>query len=349
MGGTIDVCSVPGEGSVFTVEIDPGPPAGAEKIEPRLEEGRTGGEIVAAGSKPPQQGGVKQAGGTGTAGQSGMAAGAQRLAGISILLVDDGLDNQLLISHMLKNVGAAVEVAANGQIACEKVMAAWKEDRSYDVILMDMQMPVLDGYGASRQLRQAGYTRPIIAVTAHAMPEDRQKCLDAGCSDYITKPVQWEKMFEMIMRFAGAVRERESGSSIGSVRKRDVGELSEAVHYQQSGVMSMHELAWIFLNELPARVQALEQAIRKSDTEQLSYLSHLLKGSAGSFGYNDITQAAGVVEDLTRSQADVAMLQRSANELLGLCKEALADAPAAQQQAGRAAAPKAAAVSQPGQ
>ena len=105
-----------------------------------------------------------------------------------VLLVEDGLDNQNLIARVLRKAGADVSVAENGQVAVDLALAAKQAERAFDIILMDIQMPVMDGYEATRQLRKAGHTAPIIALTAYAMTENHQKCIEAGCDDYMTKP-----------------------------------------------------------------------------------------------------------------------------------------------------------------
>jgi len=113
----------------------------------------------------------------------------QQLNGVRILLAEDGPDNQRLISFILRKIGVDVSVVENGQQAFDSALKAWNEGSPFDVILMDMQMPILDGYGATTQLRNAGYRRPIVALTANAMAGDREKCLAAGCDDFATKPI----------------------------------------------------------------------------------------------------------------------------------------------------------------
>ncbi len=118
-----------------------------------------------------------------------------------ILLAEDAVENQRLLALILRKAGAEVTVVENGQLAVQAALQAQKEGQPFDVILMDMQMPVMDGYSAAQQLRAEGYTGPILALTAHALEEDRQKCLDAGCNDYLSKPVPRAKLLHMVAQY----------------------------------------------------------------------------------------------------------------------------------------------------
>lgn len=118
-----------------------------------------------------------------------------------ILVADDGPDNRRLISFLLKKMGADVAVVENGRIALDRIDQAKESGEPFDLVFMDMQMPVLDGYAATKKLRENGYGGPIIALTAHAMKGDEEKCLAAGCDDYFTKPINRSKLEALVRKY----------------------------------------------------------------------------------------------------------------------------------------------------
>lgn len=185
LGGQIEVESELGKGTAITVTLSTGDLTGTRMLSPD-EIARGDGSVANVQNKRMD------------------AAGGKPLDGLRLLLAEDGPDNQRLISFKLTKAGAHVTLAENGRVATDKVHTAIANGETFDVILMDMQVPELDGYGATRQLRQEGYSRPIIALTAHAMTEDRKKCMDAGCDDFATKPVDWTKLFEIILSHSSA-------------------------------------------------------------------------------------------------------------------------------------------------
>ncbi len=123
------------------------------------------------------------------------------LTGCRVLLAEDAPDNQRLIERYLQRAGAAVSITEDGKEAIHITIDAANAGTPYDIILMDMQMPVLDGYDATRKLREQGYKHPIIALTAHAMANDVRKCLDAGCDAYTTKPIQRDELINVVHEY----------------------------------------------------------------------------------------------------------------------------------------------------
>jgi PAS domain S-box-containing protein len=133
------------------------------------------------------------------------AASTEALKGYRVLLAEDGPDNQRLISTVLRRGGAEVEIADNGRIAVDAVERDRHAGRTFDVIFMDMQMPEMDGYAATSLLRERGYEGRIIALTAHAMAGDRDRCISAGCDDYLTKPIDRKKLLAAVISSRAAV------------------------------------------------------------------------------------------------------------------------------------------------
>jgi PAS domain S-box-containing protein len=174
LGGDISVTSTLGRGSTFRVSV------------------ATGEQAIAADKKASVQ--APQAVATGAVNAAAVVENAKPLAGRHYLIAEDGLDNQRILSFLLKKAGATVDVVENGKLAVDAVTAG----AVFDAILLDMQMPVMDGYEAAAALRRLSYTGRIIALTAHAMRGDREKCLDAGCDDYATKPIDRVALIAML-------------------------------------------------------------------------------------------------------------------------------------------------------
>jgi PAS domain S-box-containing protein len=172
LNGDISVTSELGVGSTFTVRIDGGPSAGVERLNGLTE--ATLPARVDQGDRVDI-----------------------RLRG-RILLVEDGRDNQRLLRMQLGDAGAEVTSAVNGKIGVELATT-----QPFDLILMDMQMPVMDGYAATAELRRRGLTIPIVALTAHAMAEDRNRCMASGCSAYLSKPIDEQTLLRTVSEKLG--------------------------------------------------------------------------------------------------------------------------------------------------
>ena len=177
LGGDIVCESEPGKGSIFRVTIAPGPLDGVRRLG-RFPAASQGSRAIAR-------------------------APLARSPGLRgrVLLAEDVAVNRRLISLILERAGVSVEPAENGRMAQEKARAALDAGEPYDIVFMDIQMPEMDGYEATRRLREGGYGNPIVALTSHSMPEERERCLQAGCDDYMTKPIDKMVLLRVLNRF----------------------------------------------------------------------------------------------------------------------------------------------------
>ena len=196
----------------------------------------------------------------------GITAGPQSQR---ILLAEDSQDNVLLIEAYLKASGYTADVARNGQIALEKFISG-----KYDLVLMDVQMPIMDGYSAARRIRQweteNGATPvPILALTAHALPEEVRKSFDAGCTAHLTKPIRKATLL-------AAIEEH----TMGLVRV----------------VASLAELVPGFLEGRRRDIDAIAAALERSDYNDVRILGHNMKGSGAGYGFNRITEIGASLE-----------------------------------------------------
>ena len=238
-------------------------------------------------------------------GASEMAHQAAPLAGYRILAVDDNPVNLQVVSHMLERLGAEVELAENGRVAVHMFLA-----KPFDMILMDCQMPELDGYQAAAEIRHLETTMlatpgpgartrmPVIALTAHALEGEREKCIKAGMDDFLTKPLR-----------AAALREKLVGWLAPSQAALEVapdpespGDALEAVR-QMFGA-KYPELVQLFLDDAPRRLTALASAVDAGDLTRVADCAHTLAGSAGAVGAEALSLSCKTLEMALRAGDD---------------------------------------------
>ena len=252
LGGTINVESEPDKGTCFTLNINTGSLINSQFVH-SLKQAAPVQEInVNSRQEVPLSG--------------------------RILLAEDNPANQQLLSMLLHKMGAEVDVAENGEAAIQMA-----QKNHYDLIFMDMQMPLLSGVDATRILRSQHYEQPIVALTANATNEDKMKCVSAGCNDFMTKPTPREKLYEMTSKFLLPAEK---------INKRN----DPIVSTLLSEDPSFADLVRKFVSELPEIINKLHTAYQHQDWVALKDGLHNLKGMGGGFGYQVLTELAGKAE-----------------------------------------------------
>jgi len=194
-----------------------------------------------------------------------------------VLLAEDTIDNQKLFSLYLKRMNLDIVIVNNGREAVDAV-----HEQPFDLILMDMQMPVMGGIDAVRIIRTHGYTGPIIALTANAIKEFKQSCLDAGCNDYITKPVDWDYFYKLLHQYLTD----NVSPSLTPLHSSLIQEDPE-----------FGSIVTNFLNKLPEKKSLIENCIHNHDWNACRKHLHELKGLGGAMGFPELSEAARLVEN----------------------------------------------------
>jgi CheY-like chemotaxis protein/HPt (histidine-containing phosphotransfer) domain-containing protein len=218
--------------------------------------------------------------------------------GLDVLLVEDHAINQKLAVALLERWGHHVTVADNGQVALDLMV-----DKKFEVVLMDMMMPVMDGLEATRQIRalEAGAQHiHIIAMTANAMESDRQRCIDAGMDDYISKPIKAQELQDMLQRFLDAqVRASMPGELIVSMPTAV--SVAHAPFDYAGGLASMDQeireiISEVFVDQWPDDLGKLQSGLQSGDFKAVLHVAHALKGTLSMFGARPASELARRIE-----------------------------------------------------
>lgn len=216
--------------------------------------------------------------------------------GMKVLVVEDNAINQKVASLLLEKMGCRVDLAGNGREALEASSRI-----TYDCIFMDCQMPEMDGFESTVRIRkrelQTGQRVPIIAMTANAMPSDRQRCLEAGMNDYLSKPIQAEELYAVLTsyrkpdRVLNEVKANDDAATQAPGMQRRLSVL-QAEH----GCEVVAELIQLFLANTPLLLAAMRDAMTQQNADGLWQAAHTLKGSSSNLGAEAITALCGTLE-----------------------------------------------------
>jgi signal transduction histidine kinase/DNA-binding response OmpR family regulator len=279
LGGDITVTSTENKGSVFSVLMQTGTSLPGNLISPQTIKALCDQYVEAKVSNWNFTGGGR------------------------ILVVDDGRENRELVKIILEEAGLSVDEAENGAIGVEKATST-----QYDLILMDVQMPVMDGFTAAKTMRKSGLTQPIIALTANAMQGFEQQCLDNGYSDYATKPVDIDKLIQIVRKYLQADATSAETSIVPLTAESFSPQPRESSTKPAPAIISrfadhpkLKVVVQQFVDKLAGEVQALNRAHEKNDFLKLATLAHWLKGAAGTVGFDEFTKPATELEIVAKA------------------------------------------------
>jgi CheY-like chemotaxis protein/HPt (histidine-containing phosphotransfer) domain-containing protein len=242
-----------------------------------------------------------------------------------LLLAEDGVHNQRVIAFYLQNAGAEVAIADNGQIACDMAREAMAAGKPFDVVLMDMQMPVMDGYTAAATLRSRGWRAPIIALTAHAMSHDRAKCIQAGCTDHVAKPIDRELLIATVARHLGEGGDdsvADPGVAANNPQAEPTADVSAAETLRSTIALDADVYRFLpaYVADLPGMVSRLNAILAEQNVDELRSLVHQIKGTGGFYGFIPLTDAAARVEQAVINSPHMETVLANVNLLIGLIR-----------------------------
>ncbi len=226
---------------------------------------------------------------------------------VRILLAEDNAINQKMAVKLLETLGHSVIVAGNGQEAVEIV-----GQQDFDLVLMDVQMPVMDGIAATRKIRRSNPETgaiPIIALTAHAMKQDRERCLKAGMDDYISKPIDPEQLRELVAKYGKNIQPAAEAETISTGQKDGKGPADKGLPIDMEAALKramgdsafLEELIVHFIENLPDEIKALNDALDRKDAPGIAKRAHTIKGSAANLSADGIAKAAFELEQMGRT------------------------------------------------
>ncbi len=259
------------------------------------------------------------------------------LGGRRVLVVEDNEINQQVAREILAGAGVDVVVAGDGLRAVEAVIGA-SDGHSFDAVLMDLQLPVLDGFDATRRIRQSriGSHLPIIALTAHASPEERQRCLDVGMSDHLAKPIDPELLFATLTKWLGGKGAAESaGTGRSTVPDADPPPSLPGLDVER-GVKNVGGSSTMYrrlLQDLESSYRAapseIREALESGDSRRAARLAHSIRGAAGTLGATDLSAASEALELAMEGddRAEWPRLERRLGESLRVVLDSIASLP----------------------
>lgn len=244
------------------------------------------------------------------------------LPGVRVLLAEDSIDIQKLVELCMRRAGVEIEIVDNGRSALAKVVGSMACGSPFHLVIMDGQMPLMDGYETTRLLREQGFTHPILALTASAMSQDRDRFLDAGATAFLRKPMRAGELIAAISRCLEGTTHKAAMPHIPAADSEESSaetELSPLDIRSQAGVES---LLPVFIDDLEKKLGQLQMALRDQDLSLIGEIAHQIKGSAGIYGFPTISNAADTVLSTARSAKPDAPIERPLHRLIELCGRA---------------------------